>query len=55
MTCQPPIQQNISANIWRMTTFEAHVWWADSGAVWLHISTAMGLGVHGEAAKHEKN
>jgi len=32
----------------------AHVWWADSGAMWSHISTAMGSAVHGEAAKHEK-
>ena len=31
-----------------------HVWWADSGAVWSHISTAMGLAIHGKAAKHEK-
>ena len=31
-----------------------HVWWADSGALWSHISTAMGSAVHGEAAKREK-
>ena len=31
-----------------------HVWWADSGAVWAHTSTAMGPAVHGKAAKHEK-
>jgi len=56
-TCQPPIRQNISANIWRMKTFEVTilcVWWADSCAMWSHISTAMGSAVHGEAAKHEK-
>jgi len=34
--------------------YSAHVWWADSGAVWLHMSTTMRLVVHGEAAKYEK-
>jgi hypothetical protein len=31
-----------------------HAWWAVACAVWLHILTAVGLAVHGEAAKREK-
>jgi hypothetical protein len=33
----------------------AHVWWADSGAIWSPIFIAMGLAFHGEAAKYKEN
>jgi hypothetical protein len=41
---------------WGRSTFlsSAHAWWADSGALWSHMSTAMGPASHGEAGKHEE-